>query len=75
MYRQHYGSHRKRLSLLILLAMLLSLALAACQPQAAPADSGQAAAEEAGGDEVASTELSVLLPVDFTSFNPNIVGA
>ena len=48
MYQRFYANHRVRsLSLLVLLAMLLSLGLAACQPQAAPADSGQPAAEEA----------------------------
>jgi peptide/nickel transport system substrate-binding protein len=61
------------------LLLLLSLLLAACAPAVAPApsDSGDAPAEaEAADSEAASaTELTILLPVDFTSFDPNTVSS
>lgn len=63
---------RRRVSLLFL--MLFALLLAACQPAAVPAeDTEDAASENMAEMSADSTELMVLLPVDFTSFNPNKV--
>ena len=62
---------RKR-SYLTLATLMLTILLAACQPAAAPAgeaDAGESMAEASAN----STELMVLLPVDFTSFEPNKV--
>ena len=53
-------------------ALLLSLLLAACQPAAVPSAAPDAGDESAVAAE-ASTELTVLLPVDFETFNPNKV--
>lgn len=63
-----------RSSRLIVGLMVLALWLAACQPTAAPAGgSEETASENVAAMSADSSELTVLLPVDFTSFNPNKV--
>ncbi len=61
-----------------LFLMLLMLIMAACQPQAATpigeSGTGQAAAPVADASADAQ-ELTVLLPVDFTTFDPNTPGS
>lgn len=74
-YGRIWGS--KKITVLTWLLLLL-LVTAACQPQvAAPVDGGDAETESSATvDESAnSQELTVLLPVDFTTFNPNTPGS
>jgi peptide/nickel transport system substrate-binding protein len=58
---------------LLLPVLLFTLLLAACQPQALPATDAESTG--AAAIEADARELVVLLPVDFTSFDPNTVGS
>jgi peptide/nickel transport system substrate-binding protein len=78
MYRHQLVQRRRICRTALLLSLLLLSLLAACAPAGAPAPSGGEVAQETTattGDETASRELVVLLPVDFTSFDPNTVSA
>ena len=63
----------KRSYLALVCLLLLSIVLAACQPTALPAGDTETADETMADAAADSTELAVLLPVDFESFNPNKV--
>jgi peptide/nickel transport system substrate-binding protein len=68
---------RRRRSTLLTLGLMLALLLVACAPvPAAQPQAGAAPAAEAGTAPAASaTDLVVLLPVDFQSFDPNTVSS
>jgi peptide/nickel transport system substrate-binding protein len=72
------GSRRKQpVTLLLLLLLCIALVVTACQPQPVTTEgsTGMAEGVAATGDAAGSKELTVLLSVDFTSFDPNTVSS